>query len=219
MNLHTLLEILMEKITLLGFIFLIAGLAKLFTYYKLFGVFIFEFIGLGEIVSLFANNLLGYFTLVICYAVGQILMPMVGNRPYMICSGFLIVTLIYFLGRKNVTLIELLGLNLYFSSSIYFLTTIQHTNLNSTWVLFVILISLLAYSIGAGVTEWHKVKTLKYYIKTKVYLDKEEILITTDDYCYIGKTNTYTFLCNLKTGETMILPNSRVSKFIFSHAK
>ena len=64
MKIELLLKILFDNTTLIAIFFAVGGLVKLFTYYKMFGIYIYEFIDIKEVVTLFINNLLGYFLVI-----------------------------------------------------------------------------------------------------------------------------------------------------------
>ena len=97
MTLENVIKILIENIPLLGTFFLIAGLIKVFTYYKLFGIYIFEFIDIKEVLTLIINNLLAYFVILVVFSILFISNNyLTGIFPYLIPLSFTVLSLLYF---------------------------------------------------------------------------------------------------------------------------
>jgi hypothetical protein len=222
MTAESLLKIVFNNTTLLAIFFLIAGSIKLFSYYKLFGIYIYEFIDIKEIITLFVNNLLSYFSVLIFISFELIYYAEFENMKYIIPGIFTILSIIYFLIRRKVFLYEVLILNILFwffsviiirlwsifDSKKYPEDQIQH------YVLLIFLISLIVYSSAISFTEYIKVKVKKYYAKTKITIDDQEFISNNTKY-YIGKTEKYLFIYDGLNKSAEVIPMTRIKKIVF----
>lgn len=222
MNIELLLKILFGNTTLIVIFFAIGGLVKLFTYYKLFGIYIFEFIDIKEVLILFVSNLFGYFLVFGIIAIAFIRLPILEMFKYSIPVIFSIGSVIYFASRKNVLFFDLLTMNILFWLIFLIvrelLLPIDSSNLTferiSNYTLLILFFSLIVYSIANTLTEFYKVKHRFYYSGTKIIYTHEEFHSTNEKY-YIGKTEKFVFIYDSRAKTTEVIPTSEVKKIIF----
>jgi hypothetical protein len=226
MNLETVVTLLMANIPLLGIFILIAGLIKVFSYYKLFGLYIFEFIDIKEVLTLMINNLLSYLIIIIALLVLLICKSfLTGILTYTLPVSFTVLSLLYFLLRKRVFLYEILFLNIFFWCFFFVVGQIQPQIIKQTSdsdllkidVLLFLLFTLIIYSIGNAFFEYYKVKYKKYYSKTKLLIENVEFNSTSEKY-YIGKTEKFVFIHDNLDKSNEIIPVSLIKKIIFYEA-
>lgn len=222
MNIELLLKILFENTTLIAIFFAIGGLIKIFTYYKMFGIYIYEFIDIREVITLFINNLLGYFLIIGIIALAVIKIPFFDEFVYIIPVAFSIFSIIYLFVRKRVLLLEIIVLNLLFwllffvVQSLLTLDKEISSEFESTknYTLIILLFSLIVYSIANALTEFYKVKRKKYYSGSKIIYDGYEF--NSDDIkYYIGKTEKYLFIYDEQSKSIEAIPIGEVKKIIF----
>jgi hypothetical protein len=226
MNIDIILKIILENSGLIGIFFLIGGLIKVFVYYKLFGIYIFEFTNINETLVLFVNNLLAYFSVVIFLSIFMILMVHFPKLPIFISPIiFTILSVVYMLVRKKIYLYEFLLQNILLWATYYgaYLTTIS-VNKNiadqesvKNYFLLFILSTLVLFSLVNAFNEYYKVKKKKYYAKTKIYLSDTEVISNEFKY-YIGKTNNYFFIYDAISSIVEVHPSSAIKKIIFDHS-
>jgi len=226
MTLENIIKILFENIPLLGIFFLIAGLIKVFTYYKLFGIYIFEFIDLKEVLTLIVNNLLAYFVILVVFSILFISNNyLIGVLTYLIPLSFTVLSLLYFYLRKKVFLYEIVFQNLIFWIFFIAIRQISSENIGpstnasqfKTEVLTIFLFTLASYSILNAFSEYYKVKYKHYYSKTKLLIEEMEIISTPDKY-YIGKTENFVFIHNNLEKSNEVIPVSLVKRITFYKA-
>ena len=223
MNLELLLEILFEKTVLLGTFFIICGIIKLFIYYKLFGILIFEFFDVKEVITLFANNLLAYFILIIFTASILLLSPnSTGFWVFWIPILFTVLSIIYYLVRPNIFLYETIFQNIFFWGLFILINQInKYLSLNlieqdklSLYFLGLILVTLGLFSIYNGINEYYKVRFKKYYLNTEIEINGNKFTSSKSKY-YIGKTEKYLFIYDELTETSEVIPTSSVNKITF----
>lgn len=223
MNLELLLEILFENTFLLGTFFIICGIIKIFIYYKLFGILIFEFFDIKEVITLFANNLLAYFVLIIFIVSILLLRPnLAGFQIYLTPIVFTVFSVIYYFARPKVFLYETVLQNFLFWG--LFLLIIQTNNFLSSnqieqekvslYFLGLILVSLGLFSAFNGINEYYKVKFKKYYLNTEIEINGNKFTSSESKY-YIGKTEKYLFIYDELIESSEVIPTSSVNKITF----
>ncbi len=219
---QNIIKILLENAPLLGVFILISGSLKVFLYYKLFGIYIFEFIGVNEVLVLIIDNLLAFFYIIIVFFILFIANSYLsGIFPYLVPIFFTTLSLIYLFLRKKVYLYEIGFQNIVFWG--FFFITLDQTkfiaqssndSIFKNIVLMFFLITLVIYSIFNAINEFHKVKNKQYYSKTKVLFEDCEFVSTKDKY-YIGKTKKFVFIHNNKDKSNEAIPVSLVKKITF----
>lgn len=222
MNIESLLKILFDNTTLIAIFFAVGGLVKLFTYYKLFGIHIFEFIDIKEVVILFVNNLFGYFLVFGVIAIALIKLPILETFKYTIPVIFSVGSVVYFISRKKVLFVDLLTMNILFWLLFIIvgelLLAIDSSNLAfekmKNYTLLILFSSLIVYSIANAFTEFYKVKHKFYYSGTKIIYALEEFASTNEKY-YIGKTEKFIFIYDSCAKTTEAIMSSGVKKIIF----
>ena len=222
MKIELLLKILFDNTTLIAIFFAVGGLVKLFTYYKMFGIYIYEFIDIKEVVTLFINNLLGYFLVIGFIALALLRFSLIEQFVFIIPIAFSLFSVIYLFIRKRVLLIEIAALNILFWLLFFvvqrLLSFVKESSsaFESTknYTLLILLFSLIVYSIVNALTEFYKVKMKKYYSGTKIIYNSEE-LNSDDNKYYIGKTEKYLFIYDERVKATEAIPMSEVKKVIF----
>ena len=222
MKIELLLKILFDNTTLIAIFFAVGGLVKLFTYYKMFGIYIYEFIDIKEVVTLFINNLLGYFLVIGFIALALLRFSLIEQFVFIIPIAFSLFSVIYLFIRKRVLLIEIAALNILFWLLFFvvqrLLSFVKESSsaFESTknYTLLILLFSLIVYSIVNALTEFYKVKMKKYYSGTKIIYNSEE-LNSDDNKYYIGKTEKYLFIYDERVKATEAIPMSEVKKIIF----
>lgn len=224
MNLEILLKIFFENTILLGIFFVLCGILKLFIYYKLFGIFIFEFFDIKEVLTLFANNLLAYLVIIIFTIVILLLDSQFSGFDVIwlpiIFTGF---SVIYFLLRPKVFLYETIMQNILFwglffiiiYSNRYLISNQIGNDSLSLYLLALILFSLGLFSIFNGFNEYYKVKFKNYYSKTILEINGNCFTSNESKY-YIGKTEKYVFIHDESTKSSEVIPVSNVDKITFT---
>lgn len=226
MTLENIIDILIENTALLGIFFLIAGLIKVFIYYKLFGIYIFEFIDIKEVLTLIINNLLAYFVIFVAFSIIFISSTYLsGVITYLIPFSFTVLSALYFYLRRNVFLYEIVLQNIIFWT--FFLSVIQipsitleqssNTDQYKTEVLIIFLFTLVLYSIINAFSEFYKVKYKHYYSQTKLLMEAKEIISTANEY-YIGKTEKFVFIHNNFEKSNEVIPVALIKKITFYNA-
>jgi len=223
MSIDLLLKIFFNNTVLIGTFFVLCGILKVFIYFKLFGIFIFEFFDLKEVVTLFANNLLAYFAILIFTSSLFVFnSELTGIYKFLIPAAFTIFSIIYYFLRKNIFVYETILQNLMFWILFFVLkelltkanSYIDNYELISIYVLAIFLMSLSIFSIINAFNEFYKVKYKKYYSKTE--LEFENSSFTSNDYkYYIGKTDKYIFIYDNAIKSCEVIPTSRLKKIIF----
>ena len=223
MSIDLLLKVLFNNTVLIGIFFVICGILKVFIYYKLFGIFIFEFFDLKEVVTLFANNLLAYFAILIFTSTLFVFnSELTGIHKFIIPAAFTIFSIIYYFLRKNIFIYETILQNLMFWILFFVLKEllikanpyIDNYEIISIYVLSILLISLCIFSIINAFNEFYKVKYKKYYSKTNLEFEKSSFESNDYNY-YIGKTDKYIFIYNDAIKSCEVIPTSSLKKIIF----
>lgn len=222
MNLELLLKILFDNTTLIAIFFAMGGLVKLFIYYKLFGIYIYGFIDIKEVVTLFINNLFGYFLVIGVIALALLRIPFLEKFVYVIPIAFSIFSVIYLIARKKVLLLEIIVLNFLFWLLFFVIQrlisfangTSSASESTKNYTLLILLFILIVYSIANALTEFYKVKMRKYYSGTKIIYKSEEFTSDNNKY-YIGKTEKYLFIYDEQAKTTEAISMSEVKKIIF----
>jgi hypothetical protein len=220
MNPEVILKIFSTNLPTLGVLCLIGGIVKIFVYYKLFGIYIFPFIDIKEVISLFISNLLGFF-IVLVYA-ALIITNSILEIIY-IPAIFCGLSFIYWILRKNVLFYEFLLINglLWgiYGIAQWLLTSyaINQGMVESltNWTLFFFMLSLIVYSIVSSLSEFYKVKWKRYYYYVDVFLDDNE-RITNQDRNFIGKTQNFLFIYDFKEKRTEIYSSTKIAKVFFN---
>lgn len=220
MSIGIIIEQIAKNISLLASFFLIAGLLKIYAYYKFFGIYIFEFMEAKEALTLFVNNLLSYTFFLSTFCLFIFFSSVWNSAIQFILPVFLSAfSVIYLFLRKKVHLYETVLHNIAIWILFLAAKTINTTSLstllkdaNITSLIFVV--TLCFYSIISAVSEFYKVKYKKYYLNTIILIDEEQI-ISTKDFFYIGKTDKYLFLHNLKDKSNEIVPTNSIKKIVF----
>lgn len=224
MNIELVLSTLIENTTLIGVFFVIGGMIKVFTYYKLFGIFIFEFFDIKEVLTLFANNIFAY-TIIIAYIIAMILLIPIIHFYYLVLAPivFTVLSIIYFKLRKDIFIYEVALQNLLFWGVFLIIYCTFpglskvgiNQNLLQYYFLVLIICSLIGFSLFNAANEYFKVVEKGYYFGTIIKFEDEEIISTMDKF-YIGKTDKYIFIFNRLTKETEIIPSEKLKKITFN---
>jgi len=224
MNLEILLKILFENTLLLGIFFALGGILKLFIYYKLFGILIFEFFDLKEVLSLFANNLIAYFA-IIFFILGILIVDTLsfGFEVIWLPIIFTILSVLYFFLRPKIFLYEtILQIFLFWGLYLIIVNSNRYINLDQIendslglFFLALILFSLALFSVFNGFNEYYKVKFKNHYANTKIEIKGK--CFTSDNFkYYIGKTDKYIFIHDESTNSTEVIPASNIDKITFT---
>lgn len=223
MNLELLVKILFDNTTLIAIFFAIGGLVKLFAYYKLFGIYIYEFIDIKEVVTLFMNNLLGYFLVIVVIALALIRLPFIEHFAYAIPIVFSLFSIVFLVARKRVLILEIVILNILFWLLFFVVQKLlSFANMSASpyentknYTLLIILFGLIIYSIASAWTEFFKVRRRNYYSNTKIICSVGEFKSDDKKY-YIGKTEKYLFIYDELGKSTEVIPIGEVKKIIFN---
>lgn len=222
MSFDILLKILFDNTAVIAIFFVTGGLVKLFVYYKLFGIYVYEFIDIKEVITLFVSNLLGYFFVIGIISLALIKLPFVEPFEYFIPAFFSFLSLFYCLARKMVFKWEIILLNLLFW--VLFIVVKKLLSIAPTdpakfeiiknFTLLVLLLSLIIYSIANALTEYYKVKKKSYYSGTKILMKEREIVSDSKIY-YIGKTEKFLFIHDSRVNWTEVIPIDEIKNIVF----
>ena len=219
MNLELVLGILIKNTATIGVFFLIGALIKIYTYYKLFGIYIYEFITLNEILILFVNNLISYFVLlglvVICISLSAIW------HTYLVLFLASVGLIGFGLLRRNILLFETF-LQIVMIWSLFFSITnllaklkiVSNADKQSYHILAFLLVTIVIYSVVNGLTEYFKVRYKHYYSRSEISLDHIEFKSNLEKY-YIGKTDKFVFIYDSLSKSTEVIPASSIKKMTF----
>lgn len=222
MKIEILIKIIFENLPILGGFFVIGGLVKIFSYYKFFGLYIYEFMDIKEVLTLFINNLLAYFIVLLFISMSILDIKFIGISKYGFPIIFTILTILYFLLRKNIFIYELIIINFFFWLFVIIIKEFLPTLNTQTgsfeeiknFTLLFFLLTLIVYSLLNAINEYYKVKYKKYYSGTKILFDDFEF-ISNDNKYYIGKTEKFVFIHDKEKKLTDIIPVSRLKKITF----
>jgi len=224
MNGAAIIKFLIDNITLLSGILLTGALLKVYLYYKFFGLYIFEFINIGEVLILFIGNLMAYFILLLAIFILILLYHnFTSIWTYSLLSMFTVGLFINFILRKRILLHELI-IQVAFLWAAFFLINLifdqlfvsASTDSGDYLILGTIFISVAFYSIASAYNEYYKVKQKKYYAKTILILKDDEMKSNDRSY-YIGKTEKFIFIFHSEEKMVDVIPVSSVKKIIFTH--
>ena len=213
------LDDIIKFIPILSLILIIAGNIKFLVYYKEFNLDIFPFIGLDEIVILFMQNALSYLLLfiacVMCLAIFKLkkykklpntfkkrIIKYLDNLKLLaLFIFFSIISIIFNILRPQPNFLEvfmIIGAFLVLSylvpiivQELIFKFQLQKKSISSL-LIFVVFISLTAFSILSAYNEANKVK-LGYYKNVEVAFDDFLFKSNLKSF-YIGHTQNYIFI-------------------------
>lgn len=211
------------KLIPLGSIFLIlCGSIKLVVYYKLFNVSIVEYISIQEYLTLFIDDILYY---VLIFGAGLILYfldyfryngedfghkqlePEKYKKDRLISLIFFFITLLLtiFLSYNSdckSKSVEIIGIGIYWM--LFFLHIYSSsTKINFPYPTF-IMTAVVVYSIMNGYKEGYQIMENKDKIKYSIHF-KTKKYTTSKKLKYLGKTEHFIFLYDLKSKRTTIL--------------
>lgn len=203
--------------------FLIAGLVKVYVYYKFFGIYILEFMNVKEVITLYISNLLTYFVfMILCLLLLYLRICIQGIGFYCIWLLILVCSTALPLFRKHIYIYETTLWNVFILAAFLsidkfnFGQKIIHDQNSILYfqVLTFLIISMIIFSMIAAYTEFRKVKHKNYFLGTIINC-KDFAQVSTIDNYYVGKTEKYVFFHNDVTNINEIIPVSKVEKFIF----
>ncbi|MFD0991002.1 hypothetical protein ACFQ1R_12915 [Mariniflexile jejuense] len=227
-----------ESYTIIGTSILVAGLLRLYLFYKCFNISILPFIDLDELTTLVLDNIL-YFSML--FFLNLIIISLFyknnSNKKTRLkrlreCGFFklnkillliIIIPILYLIqaNREKVFFYEfifwviLLFIGIYFNPLIYFESQKTAKNrglkINKLTIIFILSAINLCFFAGvSGISEAHKIKSRNYYKGSKFSLDNETEIISDSKKYYIGKTKNYFFFYLPKEEITQIIPVSRI---------
>jgi len=227
MVLSVILKLLFENIAIISIILIIAGAVKLFSYYKLFGVSIFGFIELKEILILFFANLLSFFSILFFLVVVIVLYNYLSIITLVFIPViFFVFTCVYYKMRRFIFLYEVFLQNFMFISLFvililglrYIPEDMQKTDEFGKIILALFFIYLIIFALVNSYNEFYKVKNKKYFSRTRIWIQNEEIETNENKY-FIGKTSNFIFIHDQLKETTEVYPMSSVNKIMFVKQK
>lgn len=219
MNFEFLIKIIFENYSLIGIFFIIAGLIKIFVYYKLFGIYIFEYLDIKEVITLFFNNLLAFFILIFIFFAIDLGYTYHSEYSYILTLCTTIGTVIYYVSRNNVYAYEVLAINTLiwlfyiFSDKFYKIVIIPESDILKNYVLIGLLFILIFCSLINCISEYHKVKHLNYYNNILIKF-KDFTFNSSNTRFYIGKTDKFIFIYNDVDKSSEVYPVTEILKII-----
>lgn len=227
-----------ESYALIASSILIAGLLRLYLFFKSFNISILPYIELQELTTLALDNLL-YFSIFILFNL------IIFSFFYKNSSSnkkrikrlkqhgffrldkiivFVIIVPILYLIQYNIEKIYsyefilwivLLFVGIYLNPFVYFesqqLLQKQNIKINKLTLVFLISAINLCFFAGiSGISEANKIKLTNYYYGSKFELDNGEIIHSNSEKYYIGKSKEYIFFYKPIEEITNIVPVSRI---------
>ncbi|MBE8723694.1 hypothetical protein [Flavobacterium hungaricum] len=214
----------------LGSIFiLLCSSIKLVIYYKTFNISIVDYIGIQEFITTFIDDILLYLCI---FGIGIFLFlfefAQNRDRNYTLKSDtpenyknerkisstlsililFLTIVLSYNCDSR-IKMIEIICVGLFISLSL-FRIFLSSTKVNLPFLLY-IMMSTISYTIMYGYTDAYKIIENKDKL-SYIIAFKEKTYFTDKNLKYVGKTEHFLFLYNLKSKRTTILKNDDLIK-------
>lgn len=220
MDLDLLLKILFENVALIGVFFIMAGLVKVYLYYKFFNVYIFEFIDIKEILILFVNNLFAYFIILFFLAVTLVVISCFeGIKIIILPLVILVLSIVFKKSRKHVywyeTILQNVVYLIFFGTLLLgrtkIINTLAHPDIHQHFMLLIILGTLLVNSAGYAALEFYKVKYKGYYSKIRLVFEDSEFQSDENKF-YIGKTEKYFFMYDKVSNTAEVIPAETIKK-------
>ena len=214
---------LIENTALISGYIILCGAIKYYIYYKKFGILIFQFIGLQEILTLFLENLFAYLAISVFIIFNVYLIfgktsinkyEKAAIKTILLKKWYLpllivVLNLGYFRANVGIDLCDFLILT--FASTIiwiahpylfihlnYFLERCFKKHFNKTETTGVVLAVLLFMcAITNGFNEARKVKKHNnVYFNAEIKLKEKKLITSNDTVTFVGMTNNYLFLYN-----------------------
>ena len=227
-----------ESYALFGSSVLIAGLLRLYFFFKSFNISILPYIELQELTTLALDNIIFFSIFVILnisifsffYKKRNVnkgrfeRLKKQGFFHFDKIIIFIIILPILFIIQQNtqkVFLYEfvlwtiLLFVGIYLNPFIYFESQqfLEKKNIKinmMTMVFFISALNLCFFSSISGISEAYKIKLTNYYYGSKFELDNQEIILSNSKKYFIGKSKAYLFFYEPEDEITQIVPVSRV---------
>jgi len=228
----------LEFYALIGSSILIAGLLRLYLFFKSFNISILPFIELEELTTLALDNIL-YFSIFIILNLVIVSFFYKNKSEYkkrikrLKEHGFfkfnkilllIIVVPILFLLQNNldkvffyefILWVILSFVGIYLNPLIYFeakntLKTKQVKVNKLTLVFIISALNLCLFAGASGISEAYKVKSINYYYGSEFKLKDGTKIISNFDEYYIGKSKGFLFFYKPKEEITRIIPVSRI---------
>jgi hypothetical protein len=218
------------KLLPLGSVFILfCSSIRLVVFFKMFNISIVEYIGIQEFLTLFIDDLLFYICI---FGIGILLylFDTFGNknkeyvlksttpeeyknqRKYSLISLLITLIIIIFLSNYSETKsrsIEIIGVG------IFIILNLLRIFLSSTKLTFpyplLITVSIVIYTIMYGYSDAYKIIENENKLNYTIVF-KEKTYFTDKNLKYIGKTENFLFLYNLKSHRTTILKNENLVK-------
>lgn len=223
MKLDEILKLIFDNITLIGIFLLIGSFIKLFIYYKLFGIYIYEFLDIQEALTLFINNCIAFLafflSLLILVYISTFL---TSNFIYIVPLIFTIFSILFFLLNKRIFLYEIFFQNLFiwglficfkrFEERLSILFDNSQTSNN--FLLLNLLVMFIITSVLNAWNEYYKVKYKFHYNLTTIEFEDETFISSTDCF-YIGKTKDFVFIYDKISNSSIIKPASKIKRIVF----
>ena len=227
-----------ESYALIGSSILIAGLLRLYLFFKSFNISILPYIELQELTTLALDNIL-YFSIFIILnlIIFSFFYKNNGSNKNRIkrlkqfgffrfdkILLFIIIVPILFLIQYKIDKIYLyefvlwiilLFIGIYLNPFVYFesqqLLEKKNIKINKLTIVFVISALNLCFFAGiSGISEANKIKLTNYYYGSKFELDNGETILSNSENYYIGKSKEYFFFYQPNEEITQIIPVSRI---------
>lgn len=227
-----------ESYALIGSSIIIAGLLRLYLFFKSFNISILPYIELEELTTFALDNIL-YFSIFIILNLIIVTFFYTNNSEYKkrirrlkehgffkfnkILLIIIIIPILFFLQSnlekvffyEFILWIILLFVGIYINPFIYFESqqTLKKKKLkiNKLTLIFIISAINLCFFAGiSGVSEAYKVKSLNYYYGSEFKFDDGTKIISNSEKYYIGKTKEFLFFYQPKEELTQIIPMSRI---------
>lgn len=245
LELKTILDSLVSYIPLLSVSLIIAGFLKVYLYFKYFSVNIIDYIELSEVVNLFMDNIIGFFSLFLYSLINSYLLyPSTLNDKelpttaglmfpsfcsnYTYYGGLIIISillLLFFLKRARIYLHEFILILLsiwiiipFFISKIIRATLKISNSEIVTYLLVFVSIGLIIYVILACYNEIFKVVYKKFYSNYSFKLKANQGPEDINK-AYIGKTKGYFFFHDSETKDITIFPSSEIAEITVKKLK
>lgn len=227
-----------ESYALIGSSILIAGLLRLYLFFKSFNISILPYIELQELTTLALDNILYFSIFIVLNAIIFSLfyksgstnkkrlkrLKQLGFFRFNKILLFLIIVPILFLIQFNIEKVYfyefilwiiLLFVGIYLNPFVYFesqqLLKKKNVKINKLTIVFLISALNLCFFAGiSGISEAYKIKLTNYYYGSKFEFDNGETIFSNSEKYYIGKSKDYFFFYKPNEEITQIIPASRI---------
>ena len=222
-------DLVLKYISLFTALFISCSCFKLIIYYNQFNLSIVEFLNFQEVITLFIEDIIRYFVIIIIPLIVYSIPRITSKRNTELAAEvyavvLLIFTSIFFFINKYVSkldtydIIILTIIILVLSSLVFFLkkekivSSLTQRNISKFdgfFILFAIFLFISTFLYSQSFSQ--KVKNNNFYIGTRI-ITKNDTLISTKDSFYIGKTQDYIFYHLKQLNETVIIPKENIVK-------